>query len=1228
MSLNILQWNIRGYLGNRPYLLKLIDSVKPTIITLQETHMQNHNNPYLPGYQAPIAFKNRINRRGGGVSIFTLATLPSVALDIDTPLEAAAVKVFINSKPLTICSLYIPPDLPLSDITEPMEKLISDLPVPLIICMDSNAHYYSWGSNSSDSRGNFIAELIDKHSLIILNTGEPTFLSSNGTYTHIDLTLCSPQIASQIQWLTHPDFSNSDHLPIVIGTDILLSTSTESPRWQLSKANWSSFRAALTLPESFLSPTQACGTFTHAIITAAKTAIPLSQSCGRHKSAYWWNEKCSEARRNMRKALTRYKNHKGSIQLWVNYKQSRAIFRHTTLKAQKESWLTFLSNFKANTTSTQIWQHIRRLRSKRTTRQVIIKDNDKLITDPAEVADCLAVHFSKMSSGQYCDPIFNQHKAVEESEPISFPPDHSPSYNSALTMEELALALSTSNSRTPGPDDIPYDFMQNFSPDQLKSLLHFYNYIFDNGYPHQWREGVTIAIPKANQNRCLKTSQRPITLLSCLSKLMEKIINRRLQEYLETINFYNPTQSGFRANHCTLDNLCRLEYHAQMAIFERKYCVAVFLDISKAFDRVWHHGLLSKLKQLGLCGKLANFIKGFLLSRRIKVRTSGATSPSYTLGSGVPQGSVLSPTLFTIFVNDIFDGLPQGVESSLYADDGAIWTTSDSLIEAITTLQSAIIKIEEWTHTWGLTISPAKTTALIFTNRRINSPPPLLLENTAVPYVSHHKFLGITYDTRLTWTTHIKSIKERCQKDLQLLKVISYNKWGADYPSLHKLYSALILPKLEYGCIIYSNAAPSNLAILDRIQFAAARILLGALRCTPTAKLEAEADLMPLHLRRQQHLAQYGSRILTISNHPTKELYNNFFPLQDYFSNKYKLPAMGRLLNELRDLSLDKITIPSTQMKLRYSTSILPAYSSLATHPKNMLTSKQWQNLHKQLLRTKYKNHNEIYTDGSLSADHCGCAVWNSNFSIKVKLPSFSTIFTAELYAILLALKFISGLPGPFIIFTDSLSAVAAIKSLRLSHHYLLHWIHQSFMSLPPNHAKIEWIPSHSNIEGNESADRLAVASRSLPTVTNIPPSKLEMQGLIKDHYKKKWTQTWQALPQSITNFKPVLAPTTFRDSPRCQQVQLTRLRLSTCYITHKHFFQKTPPAKCSQCKCQITTDHIFITCPKYSQERNQLKMACRENNLPFNMKSLLGGQIVAEDLCRYLKSINLLHMI
>ena len=218
------------------------------------------------------------------------------------------------------------------------------------------------------------------------------------------------------------------------------------------------------------------------------------------------------------------KNHRGNLTLWIEYKKAKAKFRFETIQARKKSWNNFLENFSSSTTSQQVWKHVRLLRNKPCSRTIVIKQNSTIVSSPKEVAEVLARHFSNRNTIS-TDPVFLQTMKNIEKTSITFFSSSKENYNSPFSMAELKLALSTCNSKSPGPDRISYPFLKNLSDPQTDVLLKFLNFIFQNGYPHQWRESLIKPLPKPNKLATDPASYCPIALTNSMSKVLEKMVN-------------------------------------------------------------------------------------------------------------------------------------------------------------------------------------------------------------------------------------------------------------------------------------------------------------------------------------------------------------------------------------------------------------------------------------------------------------------------------------------------------------------------------------------------------------------------------------------------------------------------------------------------------------------------------------------------------------------------------
>jgi hypothetical protein len=272
---------------------------------------------------------------------------------------------------------------------------------------------------------------------------------------------------------------------------------------------------------------------------------------------------------------------------------------------------------------------------------------------------------------------------------------------------------------------------------------------------------------------------------------------------------------------------------------------------------------------------MPEFIGKFLACRPFHVRVGFCLSEAFEQEMGVPQGSILSVTLFIMKINSIIKCLPAGVRGSLYVDDFLICFRSKSVIAIERQLQRCINSIQTWADENGFQFSKSKTVCMHFSNQNSNhAEPDLKLYNSPIPVVTETKFLGLVFDKKLTFTAHIKYLKDRCLKALNLLRVVAHKDWGADSTTLLRLYRTHVRSKLDYGCVVYGSARPSALESLDRVQNAALRTCLGAFRTSPISSLHVEAGELPLNLRRQQIRLQY---LVKLRSNPSNPAFNCVF---------------------------------------------------------------------------------------------------------------------------------------------------------------------------------------------------------------------------------------------------------------------------------------------------------------------------------------------------------------
>ena len=622
-----MQWNVRSYQKNKPFIQSAVDDYKPDAICLHETWAKPTIDMKLNSYTT-AARRDRENIIGVGVSVHIKTDIPNTKIELKTNLEAAATKVYLPSYAITLCSLYLSNNVNNPDLINELNKLREQLPVPFLILTDINGHHSSWGSDYCDARGKIICDWLDSSNLAILNDGTPTRLSGQGLYSHIDLSITTQTLASLPDWEVILTTYHSDHFPILISFSDHTNNILIKPKWITAKANWDKFRELLSLPSEFMSPSTACSSVEASFNRAAAKSIPYSENKPINKlTSCWWNEECSKAKREKQKALNRYKNHVGSIELWIEFKKKRAKFIFTINKAKKESWKNYVQSINKNTSSAEIWKKVKKLRSTTSVPAIIVKSNNEIITDLTKTSNMLAREFSNRGTEYSKD--FSKHKQLVSKMPIFFLKQTDSWYNVVFTMDELNDCIEKATSSSPGPDNIPYEMIKNSDKSQKNNLLNFYNYIWKQGIPFQWKQAEIIPIKKEGKPAHLTSSYRPIALTNCLCKLMERLVNARLHKLLTINSLIDPHQSGFLMGHSTNDPLTRLETDIRTSLIEHKILITVFLDIKQAFDAVWHYGLLKKIKDMEINGRLATFLQDFITNRRISVRSNNTISDIY-----------------------------------------------------------------------------------------------------------------------------------------------------------------------------------------------------------------------------------------------------------------------------------------------------------------------------------------------------------------------------------------------------------------------------------------------------------------------------------------------------------------------------------------------------------------------------------------------------------------------
>ena len=427
-----------------------------------------------------------------------------------------------------------------------------------------------------------------------------------------------------------------------------------------------------------------------------------------------------------------------------------------------------------------------------------------------------------------------------------------------MTVLEVGkLIENLSQSKTLGPDNIPSDLIKLSLPFIVEPLTYIYNLSIDKlVFPSPLKQAKVIPLPKT-KDVSQPQNLRPISLLPILSKPLERYIHTHLYAHLEKFELLHPYQSGFRPQHSCHSALTNLIDTWLKAIDEKQFIGTVFLDFKKAFDLVNHHILLKKLEQYFPNSTICQLIESYLSRRSQFVFLNSKSSESKRVNSGVPQGSVLGPLLFIIYINDLPLHLNKDTHNTLFADDASIYAMNTDINTVETCLQDSLSKAKLWCDQNSMIIHPEKTKCMIIATRqreqRTRPKLKLKLENKNIEQVKNHKMLGVTIDSELNWNQHIENIFKRISKNIFLLTKL---KKYAKIENLKLFFNAHILSHINYASTLYDGCSKDMLKQLNSIYRRAVKHLIFQPGLPTDDKLQ-KLKLLPL----EKHL-QYNKLIL------------------------------------------------------------------------------------------------------------------------------------------------------------------------------------------------------------------------------------------------------------------------------------------------------------------------------------------------------------------------------
>jgi ribonuclease HI len=1046
----------------------------------------------------------------------------------------------------------------------------------------------------------------------------------------------------------------SDHFACitVVNEESIIENNLSMQLWKLNKADWKNYKenSNLALTNEILVKTNINDKYSdilECITTLANQSIPCKNQNIRNKKKNkkfkplpYWNNKCNEAIYKRNQYRNKMKKTK-ELNDYLEYKKQEAIVKKTLKTEAKFSWQDYCSKLTDQTKLGSVWNMARKMNGITAYASIPTLDNNNglLAESNLDKANLLAHTYEKTSNSQNFNEKFLNH--IKENNLENNPSRIEGNYNVELkiineifNLNELKQAIrSAKNNKSPGDDRIPYELLKHLHKNALRTLLSFYNELWSEGIvPSDWNHAIILPLLKPNKDATKPESYRPISLTATLCKVMEKMVANRLQWYLEKNNLITLNQSGFRKHKSTIDQILKLQDTILKKLKNKEQVLAIFIDFERAYDMLHVPTLLQKLQKLGIVGNVTNWIEKFLSKRTFQVKVGTELSEKLIQQNGTPQGSVISPLLFLIMINDIPSG-PEGVNMSLFADDSAVYIGHRKTNTLIKKIQQSIEEINNWCNQNGFKISIAKTVGVLFTNKRYLPTIDIKIDNEIIKMENKAKFLGMIFDRKLSWKQHIEYIIEKCKKRLNLMRAVSGYQWGASKKSLLAIYKALIRSILDYGDVAYSSASKSLLNKLSTIQNEALRLCCGTPRGTAALTLQNECGEIPLHLRRLYNSNKMGLKILGNKVHPCKVTFQPHWtdilrtPQNKNHSIHYRT---NDFLSHL-DTSFIGPCFPQTP-SWRYRK--IDVDTSLKKHINKKTDNPEFLKLIALQMISRYKLETLIYTDGSKAEKIVTAAFTVPSLGIdrKFRLCNGSSIYAAEMTAIKEAVTWLINTEKnkncQYVILSDSLSVLTSIKKNKSdSRPNLFNELMIQLNRLECDQVKMVWIPSHVDIKGNEKADELAKEALSLDNINSTNYLEIqEMYTLLKEYMVNKWQIEYNS--ENIGKFYKNICPTVstnikFSDPNRHKEVQINRLRLGVA-ITNKRLFQmrKHPTGLCDTCEVTESIEHLLLECKKENIS-TILKDQCNSYKSEFNLKSLLDIGCLQSAVYNLVKLIN-----
>ena len=938
--LNIAAYNINSITNGirREELESLAHQLNLAAICLTETKLDDtvHDSNYvISGYNIELRHRTR---HGGGVCIYVRDDIPYIRVSkVESKvLEHISVDMTVKGRKINLNVLYRPPSRTTAEQTAQQEdaKFLDNIEVTLskirshraatkLVCGDMN-----FGNCYNCYGGLNVRSLDDKAAPIFLEKNLYQLIDIptrkvNNSVSLIDLIFINKTDDVVLTAVTPPI---SDHSGTIVSLNTLnfKKPPKEMTIYDYETADWTTIESRLselttndeddvdTLAEKFTSTLKSIRNdcVPHKLVKIYEKDQPWLDKDTRQKltkknrAFKVYSKAIDQVKRNDRPTLDKSK----AEMLFEKYKSAKKDFEYSSRKS-KQQYFNKLKSTLSNPeiSSKKKFSILKRLTNTGKNANIPpLIDNDTIIHLPKQKAETFNNHFAKKSK------LNNSHETPPELDPI---PTLENLNDINTSNYEIGPLIKDMKNADFSPCGVPARFIKElhsrFGSKICKPIANLLNIVFQKGtYPKIWKIANVTPVYKRKGAKTDKNNWRPISILPTLSKICESVIHHRILRHMLDNNIITEKQAAYLPKDSTTNQLLYIVHQIKASWAKNQISHACFLDISAAFDAVWHNALLAKLKQINIIGKPLELLRSYLNNRKSKVVVDGAESEELPMEAGVPQGSRLGPILFILFINDIIDNLES--TPHIFADDTTLIATAQDTSDTVDILNRDLKKVSHWAKKWKVTFNAGKTKDLIFSKSTHAFTPELTFNNTTVERVLTHKHLGVILTHNLSWDTHLNSIIKQVNLKLSMI----FNVRQLSRRTLDVMYKMHVRSCIDYCIQVFGPSLNSTqIDKLDKLQYRAARITTKAMKFTSKQKIfidlgwesiEKRIEFLSLCLFHKIHI--YETRPQIRECRPPINLYPNFTRSNKFYSNYTEkntdfcnsfFPKISKIWNEL-----------------------------------------------------------------------------------------------------------------------------------------------------------------------------------------------------------------------------------------------------------------------------------------------------------------------------------------